>query len=75
MTADEPTTILPNSITKREKIIKLLSEGTHSTRNIAKMADTTEAYVWKEKSRLKTSGLLVKQDTEVVSNKADIYFQ
>jgi hypothetical protein len=62
LTADEPT-----AITKREKIMRLLSEGTHSTRNIAKMADTTEAYVWKEKSRLKTSGLLVKQDTEVVS--------
>jgi hypothetical protein len=67
LTADEPNAILPNSITKREKIMKLLSEGTHTARNIAKMADTTEAYVWKEKSRLKTSGLLVKQDTELVS--------
>jgi hypothetical protein len=68
LTADEPTAIIPTpSLTKREKIIKLLVEGTHSTKNIAKIADTTEAYVWKEKSRLKTSGLLVRQDTEVVS--------
>lgn len=66
MAADEHTPILP-TLTKREKIGKLLSEGTHSTKNIAKMADTTEAYVWKEKSRLKTSGLLVRQDTEVIS--------
>jgi DNA-binding CsgD family transcriptional regulator len=42
---------LPNSTSKREQIIKLLSEGNHSTKNIARIVGTTEAYVWKEKSK------------------------
>ena len=46
-------------------MIKLLSEGNYTAKNIAKMVGTTEAYVWKEKSKLKTAGLLIKRDTEV----------
>lgn len=72
MTANEPTPILGDSITKREKIIKLLYQGTHTTKNIAKMANTTEAYVWKEKSRLKMSGHLVRHDKEIISKTRQI---
>jgi hypothetical protein len=61
---------LQDSTTKREQIIKLLSEGNHSTKNIARMVGTTEAYVWKEKSKLKTSGLLITRDTEVISRRS-----
>jgi DNA-binding CsgD family transcriptional regulator len=42
--------IVPESTNKREQIIKLLSEGNQSTKNIARIVGTTEAYVWKEMS-------------------------
>jgi hypothetical protein len=34
------------------------------------MVGTTEAYIWKEKSKLKTRGLLIRRDTEVISRKS-----
>ena len=58
---------LPNTSNKRNIILKLLSEGTYSTKDIAKIANTTEGYVSKEKSKLKTAGLLVRRDTQVIS--------
>jgi biotin operon repressor len=53
-------------------IIKLLSEGNRSTKDIARIAGTTEAYVWKEKSKLKTAGLLISSDTEVISKSSQL---
>jgi hypothetical protein len=35
----EPLPTLPNSSNKREKILKLLSEGNHSTKDIARIAE------------------------------------
>jgi transposase len=64
--------VLPESTNKREKIIKLLSEGNHSTKNIARIVGTTEAYVWKEKSKLKTRGFLISRDTEVISKTSQL---
>jgi DNA-binding CsgD family transcriptional regulator len=67
---DSSLPILPDSTNKREQIIKLLSEGNHSTKNIARIVGTTEAYVWKEKSKLKARGLLIRRDTEVISRRS-----
>jgi hypothetical protein len=68
---DRSLTKVPDSTTKREQIIKLLlSEGNHSTKNIARMVGTTEAYVWKERSKLKTRDLLITRDTEVISRRS-----
>jgi biotin operon repressor len=64
--------IVPESTNKREQIIKLLSEGNHSTKNIARIVGTTEAYVWKEKSKLKTRGFLISRDTEVISKTSQL---
>jgi transposase len=64
--------IVPESTNKREQIIKLLSEGNQSTKNIARIVGTTEAYVWKEKSKLKTRGLLISRDTEVISKTSQL---
>jgi hypothetical protein len=60
------------STNKKEQIIKLLSEGNHSTKNIARIVGTTEAYVWKEKSKLKTRGILISRDTEVISKTSQL---
>jgi len=68
---NKPFTIVPDSTSKREKIIKLASEG-HSAKNIAEMVNTTEAYVWKEKSRFKNSGLSIRRDTKVISSKSQL---
>jgi DNA-binding CsgD family transcriptional regulator len=43
----EPLPLPQDSINKREKIDRLLSEGIYSTKDIARIAGTTEAYVWK----------------------------
>jgi biotin operon repressor len=64
--------IVPESTNKREQIIKLLSEGNHSTKNIARIVGTTEAYVWKEKSKLKTRGFSISRDTEVISKTSQL---
>jgi len=69
---NETIPTLPDSTNKKEKIIKLLSEGNYTAKNIAKMVGTTEAYVWKEKSKLKTAGLLIKRDTEVISRTSQL---
>lgn len=58
-----------DSITKSEKIRNLLVEGNHSTKSIARTVGTTEAYVWKEKSKLKSRGLLISRETEEVVSK------
>ena len=69
---EESLPIVPESTNKREQIIKLLSEGNHSTKNIARIVGTTEAYVWKEKSKLKTRGFLISRDTEVISKTSQL---
>jgi biotin operon repressor len=61
-----------DSTSKREKIQQLLSEGNHSTKDIARIVDTTEAYVWKEKSKLKSAGFLIRRDTEVISKTSQV---
>jgi len=66
-----PPTV-PESTNKKAQIIKLLSEGNHSTKNIARIVGTTEAYVWKEKSKLKTRGFLISRDTEVISKTSQL---
>jgi biotin operon repressor len=68
----KPIPVPHNSTNKREMIIKLLSEGNRSTKDIARIAGTTEAYVWKEKSKLKTAGLLISSDTEVISKTSQL---
>jgi biotin operon repressor len=68
----EPLPLPQDSINKREKIDRLLSEGIYSTKDIARIAGTTEAYVWKEKSKLKTAGLLVRRDTQVISKTSQL---
>ena len=60
------------STNKREQIIKLLSEGNQSTKNIARIVGTSEAYVWKEKSKLKTRGFLISRNTEVISKTSQL---
>ena len=63
---------IPQSTSKREKIRQLLSEGNHSAKDIARIVGTTEAYVWKEKSNLKTAGFLIQRDTEVISKTSQL---
>jgi hypothetical protein len=54
-TSDLPTT----GQTKREKIREMLSAAeNYNTQEIAKLVDTTPAYIWKEKSKLRTEGLM-----------------
>lgn len=69
---NETMPTLPNATSKKEKIIKLLSQENYSTKNIAEMVGTTKGYVWKEKSKLKTAGLLIKRDTEVISRTSQL---
>ncbi len=69
---NKPFTIVPDSTSKREKIRELISEGNHSAKNIAEMVNTTVAYVWKEKSRFKNSGLSIRRDTKVISSKSQL---
>lgn len=52
--------------------MKLLSAGNNSTKDIARIVGTTEAYVWKEKSKLKASGLLIRRDTELISKTSQL---
>ena len=68
----EPLPILRGLTNKKEKILKLLSAGNNSTKDIARIVGTTEAYVWKEKSKLKASGLLIRRDTEVISKTSQL---
>jgi biotin operon repressor len=63
----EPLALPEDPINKKKMILKLLSEGIYPTKDIARIVGTTEAYVWKEKSKLKTAGLLVRRDTQVIS--------
>jgi hypothetical protein len=46
--------------------------GNHSAKDIARRVGTTEAYVSKEKSKLKTAGLLISRDTEVISKTSQL---
>lgn len=55
---------LPEKRTKKERIRELSSDSTLSARDVARIAGTTEANVWKEKSNLKRSGLMVRQKVE-----------
>ncbi len=56
-----------DSINKKKMIARLLSEGTYSTKDIVRIARTTEGYVSKEKSKLRKAGILVQRDTQVIS--------
>jgi biotin operon repressor len=72
---NEPLALPEDSTNKKMMILRLLSEGKYSTKDIARIVGTTEAYVWKEKSKSKTAGLLVRSDTQVISktNRLSIY--
>ena len=62
-TPDLPTTVQ----TKKEKIREMLSAvENYNTQEIAKFVDTTPAYVWKEKSKLKTEGLMLRSQRRKV---------
>ncbi|HEY6885725.1 MAG TPA: hypothetical protein VI278_16960 [Nitrososphaeraceae archaeon] len=53
---------LPAKKNKRDKILELVSNGNnYSTQQIADIVGTTAANVWKEKSKLRASGALVKR--------------
>jgi biotin operon repressor len=67
-----PLPIPRDPTSKREKIRQLLSEGNHSAKDIARIVGTTNAYVWKEKSKLKTAGCLIQRDTEVISKTSQL---
>jgi len=61
--SDLPTT----GQTKKEKIREMLSSAeNYNTQEIAKFVDTTPAYVWKEKSKLKTEGLMLRSQRRKV---------
>ena len=72
---NEPLALPEDSTNKKMMTLRLLSEGKYSTKDIARIVGTTEAYVWKEKSKSKTAGLLVRSDTQVISktNRLSIY--
>jgi len=62
-TSDLPTT----GQTKKEKIREMLSAAeNYNTQEIANFVDTTPAYIWKEKSRLKTEGLRLRSQRRKV---------
>jgi biotin operon repressor len=61
-----------DSVTKRDKIHRLLSEGHHSAKDIARIVGTTEQYVWKEKSKLKTAGFMIQRDTQIISRSSQV---
>jgi biotin operon repressor len=48
-------------------MIELLSSGNQSAQEIAMIVRTTSANVWKEKSRLKSRGLLVSSRTGTIN--------
>ena len=52
---------LPAKKNKRDRILELASGGNYSTQEIAHIVGTTAANVWKEKSKLRASGALVKR--------------
>jgi biotin operon repressor len=54
---------------KKARIIELLSSGNQSAQEIAMTVGTTPANVWKEKSRLKSRGLLLSRRTVEQSTK------
>lgn len=57
----EPVYVGEKQNNKKERIIALLSEGKFSTRDIARIVHTTEANVYKEKSKAK--GLFIRRKT------------
>jgi len=50
--------------TKKERIHELISNGEYSDEDIAKIVGTTKPNVWKEKSTLRKSGVLVSHRVE-----------
>jgi hypothetical protein len=68
----EPLALPEDSTNKKKMILRLLSEGRYSTKDIARIVGTTEAYVSKEKSKSKTAGLLVRRDTQVISKTSQL---
>jgi hypothetical protein len=63
-------TALPvKQINKKARIIEMLSSGNQSAQEIAMTVGTTPANVWKEKSRLKSRGLLLSHRTVEQSTK------
>jgi transposase-like protein len=54
---------------KRERIIELISNGNDNAQEIAQIVGTTPANVWKEKSKLRRSGLLLGRRTVELSKK------
>jgi hypothetical protein len=59
-----------SSGTKKDRILKLLldKENKYSTRDIARIAETTEGNVFKEKSKLRSAGILTDQSLSVFSH-------
>jgi DNA-binding Lrp family transcriptional regulator len=53
-----------NGPTKKERIHELISDGRYTDEEIAKIVHTTIANVWKEKSTLRKSGVLVRHRVE-----------
>ena len=53
-----------NRPTKKERIRDLISDGQYTDENIARIVGTTIPNVWKEKSTLRKSGVLVRQRLE-----------
>jgi biotin operon repressor len=59
------TASLPNKRqTKKERIHQLVSDGQYTDEDIARMVGTTIPNVWKEKSTLRKSGVLVRHRIE-----------
>ncbi|MGH9977528.1 MAG: hypothetical protein ACRD8Z_17095, partial [Nitrososphaeraceae archaeon] len=56
--------------TKKDRILKLLLDkgNNYSTKDIARIVETTEGNVFKEKSRLKSAGILTDQSLSVFSH-------
>ena len=61
MTSNLPSNRLPS---KKERIHELISNGQHSDEDIARIVGTTISNVWKEKSTLRKSGVLVRHRVE-----------
>jgi hypothetical protein len=68
----KPLPLPGHSTNKKKMILRLLSEGRYSTKDIARIVGTSEAYVWNEKSKSKTAGLLVRRDTQVISKTSQL---
>ena len=59
------TANLPSNIpTKKERIHELISDGRYTDKDIARIVGTTIPNVWKEKSTLRKSGVLVRHRVE-----------